>query len=320
MCKLLSCPFPSSHLQLAPCSIFPSIIPGDSVLSAGLQQDIVFLLHFFYSRKGQNFPFSVTVGEYCPVLQLCPTQSHTSTPCARSNVVFGQRGLFPPAAGWIQPSWQLFLGWNLHPAGLSGAALSGGMGLCVPRMFWTMNWFYWFLSHCWFVFPVSTNRQEEQHHISCSNVEISVISLCIDLPPSALGFFSFYPFLGSFPDSQKSRNLSRTKDSVAILPLRKEHFPVSSCFPSLLPCPFQRRRLEIGSLLSLSSAWRLTQWNWTAWGEIVSLIQKMKLLKAFLGLEMCGLKSPVFGYWCVKPWVWPPDYSLEIIEINKLNK
>lgn len=290
------------------------------MLLAGIQQESLFSSFFLIQGKHKSFHFH-WMGKHCfvphratfpcPCVLLCPFQ------CC-----FWTKRTLPTTAGWIQPSWQLVLGWYLCPAGLSGAALSGGMGLYIPRMFWTVNWFYWFLSHCWFVFPVSINRPEEQHHISCWNGEISVLSqksLCIDLPPSALGFFSFYPFLGSFPDLQKSRNLSRPKDSVAISPHRKEHFPVSSCFPSLLPCPFQRRRLEAAFLLSLFKCLKVGSVELSCLGCSYFINTKMKLLKAFMGLEMCGLKSPGFGCWYVKPSMWPPDYSLEIIEINQLN-
>lgn len=288
------------------------------MLLAGIQQEIVFFSpFFFYSRKAQKLPFSVTMGKHCFV----PHRATFPRPCVLCpfQCFFWTKRTLPTRAGWIQPSWPLVLGWNLCPAALSGAALSGGMGLCIPRMFWTMNWFYWFLSHCWFVFPVSINRPEEQHHSSCWNVEISVISqksLCIDPPPSALGFFSFYPFLGSFPDFQKSRNLSRLKDSVAILPHKKEHFPVSSCFPSLLPCPFQRRRLEVGFLLSLFKCLQVDSVELSCLGWNYFIDTKMKLLKAFVGLEKSWIWVLVCKTFYVAPRLQPGNHRNKLIKLT----
>lgn len=48
----------------------------------------------------------MTRGEHCPVLQLCPTQSHISTPCGHSNEFLDQE----EQQGWINPGWQLFWG------------------------------------------------------------------------------------------------------------------------------------------------------------------------------------------------------------------
>lgn len=121
----------------------------------------------------------------------------------------------------------------------------------------SVNWFYWVLlgpAPLLLWFPVSINTPEEQHHILILNMEMSVISqksLCIDLPPSAFGFFSFYPLLGSFPDLQKSRTL-KDKHSVAVLPYRKEHFLnfehffiIQQLFPIPPPLPFPKE-IEFG--------------------------------------------------------------------------
>lgn len=108
---------------------------------------------FFYSKKAQKFPFSVTMGEYCPVLQLCPTFPQ---PVPVPVLVFWIKRALPTSSG-AHPSWQQFWGETCTQL------VVREMGLCIPRMFWTMNWFYWSLSYCWFVFPVSINSPEEQH-------------------------------------------------------------------------------------------------------------------------------------------------------------
>lgn len=244
------------------------------------------------------------MGEHCPVLQLCPTHFHTL--CPFQSWFFWTKSSF--LDGWIHPSCSGVRSapcWFVWASGNAQDVLDTELVLLVPvpLLLW---------------FPVSINTPEEQHHILFSNMEIPVISqkpLCIDLPPPAFGFFSFYPLLGSSPDLQKSRNVSRTKNSVAILPHGKEHFP-GSRFPIPPALPLPKEEVEISFLLSPSSAWTLIQWNWAAWDEIILFIQKWNFLKGFVGLEMCGLKSPGFGYWCVKLCVWHPDYSLLIIEIN----
>lgn len=295
MFKLLSCPFLSSHLLFAPCSTFLSIIPGDSVLLAGIQQEIVsFFLHFFIQEKHKNsnlqpqwentalsssfVPHRATFPHPVPIPELFFLDQEDSSHQAGSS--FGVR-CAPSCSVW---------GCCLRGKGVvySQGVLDTELVLLVPVP----------LLVCVPTIHKHTRGVTPHFLLKCGNF-CDFTGISLRWPP-AFGFISlFILFFALFLICRRA-GVSQGHKLCGNFAPQERTFPCQQLFPITPSLPFPEE--EDGSWFPTQPFKCLevdsVELSCLGWNYFINL--KMKLLKAFMGLEMCGLKSPGFGYWCVK--------------------
>lgn len=196
------------------------------------------------------------MGEHCPVLQLCPTFPH---PVPIPELVFldeedsSHQQLGDPIRAGSSfgvrsaPSWFSGIGvvysWDVLDNELSRTLVPIPLLVCVPSIHQqTRGAAAHFLLKCGNFSDFTENLSALTSHLQPVAFSLFILSLALFLVWRRAG-------------------ISRGQRTLWQFCPTKEHFPVSSSFPSLLPCPFQRRRLEVGFLRSPSRVWRLTQWN-----------------------------------------------------------
>lgn len=197
----------------------------------------------------------MSVGEHCPVIQLCPTHFHTLCP------------------------FQCFFFLDKEQLGES-IKLAAALG--------SVNWFYWVLLGFTGPCPTAalvpsvhkhtrgaTPHFNLKHGNFCDFTEIS-----LHWPPT----FSFWLFLflsspwllSWFAEEQNSEGQTlcgsfALQERTFFKLWAFFHHSAAVSHPS---SPALSKGDWIWFALSSSSAWTLTQWNWAAWDEIILFIQK----------------------------------------------